>query len=237
MTSFGTWGLPQMVQKFYAIKDVKMIKAASIITAIFALVIGITAYMTGILSHVFFSLDTVPKLANGNINYDQIIPTLLTTQLPEILLAIIMLLVLSASMSTLSSLILVSSSAVTIDLYKGYLNPKMSEKSSLIMIRVLSGIFIIFSYVISKVQIGFIVTLMSLSWGCAFGRIHGSVHSRSLLERRDQGRCVCRFLRRYGNRDNPVLRARRSDVAPCIKYRDDRAVYRCTGRQFTYSET
>lgn len=169
MTSFGTWGLPQMVQKFYAIKDVKMIKAASVITAIFALVIGLSAYATGVLSHVFFTLDNIPKLANGSINYDQIIPALLTNQLPEILLAVIMLLVLSASMSTLSSLILVSSSAITIDLYKGYLNPKVSEKSSLIMIRVLSGLFIICSYVISKVQIGFIVTLMSLSWGVLAG--------------------------------------------------------------------
>jgi SSS family solute:Na+ symporter len=169
MTSFGTWGLPQMVQKFYSIKDEKMIGRASIITAIFALVIGVTAYTTGILSHVFFSLDSVPKLPNGGINYDLIVPTLLTAHLPEALLALIMLLVLSASMSTLSSLILVSSSAITIDLYKGYLHPDVDEKKSLLMIRVLSGIFIICSYLISRFQFGFIVTLMSLSWGVLSG--------------------------------------------------------------------
>jgi SSS family solute:Na+ symporter len=80
-----------------------------------------------------------------------------------------MLLVLSASMSTLSSLILVSSSAITIDLYKGYLHPEVSDKQSLLMIRILSGVFIICSYVISKFQVGFIVTLMSLSWGVLAG--------------------------------------------------------------------
>jgi solute:Na+ symporter, SSS family len=169
MTSFGTWGLPQMVQKFYSIKDEGMIRRASIITFVFALVIGVSAYTSGVLGHVFFSLDSVPKLANGSINYDLIMPTLLTTQLPEALLAVIMLLVLSASMSTLSSLILVSSSAITIDLYKGYLKPEVNEKQSLVMIRVLSGIFIICSYIISRIQIGFIVTLMSLSWGVLSG--------------------------------------------------------------------
>jgi SSS family solute:Na+ symporter len=169
MTSFGTWGLPQMVQKFYAVKDEKVIGKAAIITTLFALVIGITAYGTGALSHVFFNLDTIPRLANGKVNYDLIIPTLLTAHLPEALLALIMLLVLSASMSTLSSLILVSSSAITIDLYKGYLHPDVSEKQSLLMIRVLSGVFIVCSYVISRMQVGFIVTLMSLSWGVLSG--------------------------------------------------------------------
>jgi len=169
MTSFGTWGLPQMVQKFYSIKDTKMINRAALITAVFALVIGVAAYTTGALGHVFFDTDTVPKLASGKVSYDLIIPTLLTAHLPEALLAVIMLLVLSASMSTLSSLILVSSSAITIDLYKGYLHPEVSEKSSLIMIRVLSGVFIICSYAISKMQVGFIVTLMSLSWGVLSG--------------------------------------------------------------------
>lgn len=169
MTSFGTWGLPQMVQKFYAIKDERVIGKAAVITTLFALVIGVCAYATGALSHVYFTPETVPHLANGQVNYDLIVPTLLTAHLPEILLAIILLLVLSASMSTLASIILVSSSAITIDLYKGYLHPEVSEKQSLLTIRILSGVFILCSYAISRMQVGFIVTLMSLSWGVLSG--------------------------------------------------------------------
>jgi SSS family solute:Na+ symporter len=169
MTSFGTWGLPQMVQKFYAVKNEKVIGKAALITTVFALIIGVSAYTTGALSHVFFDLETIPRLASGKVNYDLIVPTLLTAHLPEALLAIIMLLVLSASMSTLSSLILVSSSAITIDLYKGYLHPEVNDKQSLLMIRILSGVFIVCSYLISKFQVGFIVTLMSLSWGVLAG--------------------------------------------------------------------
>lgn len=169
MTSFGTWGMPQMVQKFYAVKDESVIKKASVITTIFALVIGVAAYFTGVLSHVFFDVESVPKLATGGIDFDMIMPTLMTTYLPEGLLAIIMILVLSASMSTLASMILVSSSAITVDLYKGYLKKDVSEKTSVGMMRALSALFILVSYAISRLQIGFIVTLMSLSWGVLSG--------------------------------------------------------------------
>lgn len=155
--------------KIYAIKNEKVIPKAALITTIFALIIGVSAYFTGTMSHVFFSPETLPRLANGSINFDMIVPTLLSNFLPESLLALIMLLILSASMSTLASLILVSSSAVTIDIYKGYLHKEVSEKKSVLLIRVVSGVFILCSYLISKMQIGFIVTLMSLSWGVLSG--------------------------------------------------------------------
>ena len=169
MTSVGSWGLPQMVQKFYAIKNEQVIPKAAIITTIFSLVIGITAYGSGILAHVFMSNDTVPRLANGGINFDQIMPNLLSTELPEALLAIIMLLILSASMSSLASLVLVSASSITVDLYKGYLHKDITEKGSVIMMRSLSVVFIFATYLISKLQLGFIVTLQSLSWGVRSG--------------------------------------------------------------------
>jgi SSS family solute:Na+ symporter len=169
MTSFGTWGLPQMTQKFYAIKNEKVISKAAIVTTIFALMIGFTAYYTGASSHVFFDINTVPKNAAGVIQYDLIVPTLLTNNLPQTLLALILLLILSASMSTLSSLVLVSSSAVAIDLYPSRQEAKSGKDRSVAMMRFLSMIFIIISYFISRFQIGIIVYLMSLSWGVISG--------------------------------------------------------------------
>ena len=47
LTSFGTWGLPQMLGKFYAIKDTAAIKRGTIISTIFCLVIGCGAYLVG----------------------------------------------------------------------------------------------------------------------------------------------------------------------------------------------
>jgi SSS family solute:Na+ symporter len=172
MTSFGTWGLPQMTQKFYAIKNEKVISRAAIVTTVFALMIGVAAYSTGAFSHVFFNNDTVPKTASGGIAYDLIVPNLLTGQLTgnlQILLTLILLLVLSASMSTLSSLVLVSSSSVAIDLYPSRVDTKTGKDRSVAMMRFLSAIFIVVSYFISRFQLSIIVYLMSLSWGAVSG--------------------------------------------------------------------
>lgn len=166
MTSFGVWGMPQMVQKFYAVKNETIIKKAAIVTTVFSFVIGFTAYFNGAMSHVF--VDSVPKV-NGAPAFDRLVPDIMKNNLPEGLMALIILLVLSASMSTLSSLVLVSSSAVAIDMYKGHVNTKISKENSLMMMRFLSGIFIIISYVIAKYELALIVTLMSLSWGVIAG--------------------------------------------------------------------
>ena len=164
MTSFGTWGLPQMIQKFYAIRDERQIGRAALVTTVFAAIIGFAAYFTGAMTHVFF--DAVPT---GDDPFDRMIPDLLKAQLPEPLMAVIVLLVLSASMSTLSSLILVSASAIAIDLYKGHVNPGASHAQSLMMMRFLSGMFIAISFLIARYEFAVIVTLMSVSWGAVAG--------------------------------------------------------------------
>ncbi len=166
MTSFGPWGLPQMIQKFYAIKNEKVIPKAAIVTTIFALIIVFSAYFSGAMSHLFFDK---PPMTNNAADYDRLMPDLLSTHLPDFLMAVILLLVLSASMSTLSSLVLVSASSVAIDLYKGQINPSISKKNSLVLMRVLSGIFVVISFIIAKYQFSIIVTLMSLSWGVVAG--------------------------------------------------------------------
>ncbi len=166
MTSFGTWGLPQMIQKFYAVKSEKVIRTAAIVTTLFAVVVVFAAYFTGAMAHLFF--DAVP-VTNGRADFDRIIPDLLTSRLPEFLMAVILLLVLSASMSTLSSLVLVSASAVAIDLYKGHVNPTVSKENSLLMMRFMSALFVVISYFIARFEFTFIVYLMSLSWGAVAG--------------------------------------------------------------------
>jgi SSS family solute:Na+ symporter len=173
MTSFGTWGLPQMTQKFYAIKNEQVISKAALVTTVFALVIGFSAYLTGAFAHVFFDLNTVPRNETGGVFYDRIVPILLTSHLPTLLLSLIMLLVLSASMSTLSSLVLVSSSSVAIDLYPSRIDAKTGKDRSVAMMRFLSAVFVIISYLISRFQFSFIVTLMSLSWGAVSGSFAG----------------------------------------------------------------
>lgn len=170
MTSFGAWGLPQMVQKFYAIKDESLINKAAIITTLFAIVIVFSAYFIGAMTHVFFS--SVP-LIDGKPVFDLFIPMMLNKYLPPYFMAIVLILIISASMSTLSSLVLVSASALVMDLYHGAINKTISQKKQLALMRIFSGIFIIFSWIIARYQFNVIVTLMSLSWGVVAGSFMG----------------------------------------------------------------
>lgn len=166
MTSFGVWGMPQMIQKFYAVKNEKVITRAAILTLLFALIIGGAAYLSGALTHAFYA---APPLIDGKPAFDLFIPDMLKTHLSEPLMALILILILSASMSTLSSLILISASVVAIDLYKGHVNPKISKQRSLVMMRFLSAVFIVISYFIARYDFAVIMTLMSLSWGAIAG--------------------------------------------------------------------
>jgi len=165
MTSFGPWGLPQMVQKFYAIKNEQVIRVAAVVTTLFAAVIVFAAYFTGALTHAFY--ERLPEF--GPDTFDRLIPDLLTRLLPAPLMAVILLLILSASMSTLSSLVLVAASAVAIDLYRGCLRPAARPGATLALMRLLSGVFVALSYVLARYRFEVIVTLMSLSWGAVAG--------------------------------------------------------------------
>ncbi len=172
LTSFGTWGLPQMVHKFYAIKDDKAIKRALIISTAFALIISCSAYFVGSFGRLFLD-NQLP--AEG---YDAVMPAILVQAMSggiggTIILNIIILLVLSASMSTLSSVVLTSSSAISIDLIQGYFKPNLSKKASLFSLRVLCLIFIAVSLLIALLKPAFIMTLMSFSWGTVSGAFIG----------------------------------------------------------------
>ena len=167
LTSFGTWGLPQMVQKFYAIKNEAAIRKGTVISTIFALVVSGGCYFLGGFGRLFS--DQVDVASDG---YDAIVPTMLENLSP-ILIAIAVILVLSASMSTLSSLVIASSSTLTIDFLKDNFIKNMSEKRQLRMIRILIVVFIAISAIIALIQykssVTFIAQLMGISWGALAG--------------------------------------------------------------------
>jgi len=93
----------------------------------------------------------------------------LTEALPEMLVAVILLLVLSASMSTLAGLVMISASAITIDLVKGELKRDLGRRSSVLLMRGLILVFVVLSVVIAQQQWQLILNLMALSWGTVAG--------------------------------------------------------------------
>ncbi|HJA20930.1 MAG TPA: sodium/solute symporter [Candidatus Mediterraneibacter ornithocaccae] len=166
LTSLGTWGLPQMIGKFYAIKDEKSINTGTVISTLFAVVVSGGCYFLGGFARLFDS----PQIydATGAVVYDSIIPYMLSA-LPDILIGIVVVLVLSASMSTLSSLVLTSSSTMTLDLIKDNVVKEMSEKKQIITMQVLIVFFLVVSVVIALDPPTFIAQLMGISWGALAG--------------------------------------------------------------------
>ena len=167
LTSLGTWGLPQMIGKFYAIKDEKSINTGTVISTVFAIVVSGGCYFLGGFARLFDS-PAIYNEATGDIVYDSIIPYMLSA-LPDILIGIVVVLVLSASMSTLSSLVLTSSSTLTLDLLKDNVIKNMSEKKQIITMQLLIVFFIVVSVVIALDPPTFIAQLMGISWGALAG--------------------------------------------------------------------
>ena len=167
LTSLGTWGLPQMVQKFYAIRDEESIKKGTFISTIFALIVAGGCYFLGGFGRLFS--DKIDIATGG---YDSIIPTMLENLSPA-LLALTVILVLSASMSTLSSLVIASSSTLTIDFIRDVFFKKMRDERQVLIIRVLIVVFIAISAVLALIQyksnVTFIAQLMGISWGALAG--------------------------------------------------------------------
>ena len=167
LTSLGTWGLPQMVQKFYAIRSEKAIHKGAVISTLFAVVVAGGCYFLGGFGRLYG--DRVNVAADG---YDAIIPAMLENLSP-LLIGIVVILVLSASMSTLSSLVMASSSTLTLDLLKDNVVKDMDEKKQVLTMRGLIVVFIAISVVIAIVQhksnITFIAQLMGVSWGALAG--------------------------------------------------------------------
>ena len=172
LTSLGTWGLPQMVGKFYAIKSEGDIHKGTVISTLFAIVIAGGSYFLGGFGRLY--ADKVPYQPDGVTPFfDKIVPTMLST-LPMVVIAVVIVLVLSASMSTLSSLVLTSSSTLTLDVIKPAKKNDMTEKSQVTYMRVLIVFFILVSAVIAVVkdahpEITFIAQMMGVSWGALAG--------------------------------------------------------------------
>ena len=165
LTSLGTWGLPQMVQKFYSIKSEKAIDKGAVISTLFAIVVAGGCYFLG----GFGRLYNIDAAAVG---YDAIIPKMLEN-FPDILIGVVVVLVLSASMSTLSSLVLASSSTLTLDLIDGHIAKKLDDEKRMLLIRAFIVVFIAISVVIAISQYNskntFIAQLMGISWGALAG--------------------------------------------------------------------
>ncbi|HUL00292.1 MAG TPA: sodium:solute symporter [Nitrospirota bacterium] len=170
VTSFGPMALPQMVQKFYSIRGRADVIRAMTIAGIFAFFMTFGAYYSGALTHLYYA-DGFPQaiISNGIPNLDQLMPHFITTHFPYGFVLLILLLVFSASMSSLSSLVLVSSSAIAIDIYGAFVNRHVNQKQIMFLMRLLCALFVALSLMLAMYKVDVIVNLMVMSWGALAG--------------------------------------------------------------------
>ncbi len=173
LTSLGTWGLPQMVGKFYAIKNEDSIKKGTVISTLFAIIVAGGCYFLGGFGRLYSDKIGIDEASGKPIGgFDAVIPTMLST-LPAILIGVVIVLVLSASMSTLSSLVLTSGSTITIDFIEPLSKKEIGEKKKMLIMRLFILAFIVISAVIAIKQASssnlFIAQMMGVSWGALAG--------------------------------------------------------------------
>jgi solute:Na+ symporter, SSS family len=167
LTSIAPFAMPQLMQKFYAIKDRRAINIGMIASTFFALLIGGIAYFLGSTTRIFLSPATSPAafLADGKPNVDALMPELLAKVIPESLSIIILLIILAASMSTLAALVLISSSSFAKDFYSGFINKNVSDRQLTVMMRICSLFFVLLSVIIALIKPATIVAILAMSWG------------------------------------------------------------------------
>lgn len=166
LTSLGTWGLPQMVHKFYTIDSEKSISKGTIISTLFALVVAGGSYFIGGFGRLY--VEAKPD-GTPTVPFDEIMPTMLNDALPDILMGIVVVLVLSASMSTLASLVISSASSITVDFVKGFIKKDLKDGQQMILTRILCVVFMVISVLLALFPGALITNLMAISWGALSG--------------------------------------------------------------------
>jgi SSS family solute:Na+ symporter len=204
LTSVAPFAMPQLVQKFYAVKDKKAIRAGMWISTAFAMILLTIAYFTGSLTRLFLSVQNAPAaFASGKPVFDVLVPEMWAKVVPGSLSVFILLLILSASMSTLAALVLISSSALAKDLYAGFINKNVSDRNLTRMMRYLSAFFILLSVIFAYYRPATIVSILGISWGAigsvflgpfVWGILSKKVNRLGAVTSSVLGLSVCLFL-------------------------------------------
>jgi len=167
MTSWAPNGLPQMVTKFFAISSAKQVKIGAVVCSILGLLILTGVHTPGMFVHLFYS-----ELPAGGTNV--LVPDMLTRifgsgMVGQLCLSLILLLVLSASMSTLAGLVLSSSASLGLDFIKGYISKDINEKKTTILLRICTLFFVVAALSLALMNLGVISSIQSLAWGAMSG--------------------------------------------------------------------
>jgi sodium/proline symporter len=138
MIGAGFLGAPQLFVRFMSIKDENEIRKGTWVAILFTIVTDCSAVLAGIAGRALFTTSSdspVSILGNGAQN---VLPMLVEMVFPSIIVGLYIAAVLSAIMSTIDSLLVVSSSAITRDIYQQVLHPEKNDAELTTLSRVVT---------------------------------------------------------------------------------------------------
>ena len=123
----GFLGSPQVYVRFMSIKDENEIKKGKWVAVWYTLITDTAAVTIGLLGrYLLTSVGQDPVLAIGHAGED-VLASLLDMVMPNVIIGVYIAAVLSAIMSTVDSLLVVASSAVTRDFYQQIFHPEIKN--------------------------------------------------------------------------------------------------------------
>ncbi|MFK7772469.1 MAG: sodium/proline symporter [Saprospiraceae bacterium] len=129
MIGLGFMGSPQLFVRFMSIKDEDEINKGRWVAIAFTILTDSAAVMVGIIGRYYFNeAGTDIEATLGNSAQD-VLPMLVSEVMPTVLVGLYVAVVLSAIMSTIDSLLVVASSAITRDVYQQILHPDADDKT------------------------------------------------------------------------------------------------------------
>ncbi|MBA7633071.1 Osmoregulated proline transporter OpuE [subsurface metagenome] len=154
IVSFGVWGMPQLVIRFYSIKNTAVLRIGTVVVTIGGC-LALLPYLNGAVSRILFPALKNPDLA---------IPTLTKAVLSPLGAAIFLAAVVAAGMSTFAAVLIIVSSAIVRDFWQKGLKKKTDEKKLLRAERVVSVIAGVISLLIAIKPPGLILVLTAFAW-------------------------------------------------------------------------
>ncbi|MDF1696567.1 MAG: sodium/proline symporter, partial [Saprospiraceae bacterium] len=151
MIGLGFLGSPQVYVRFMSVKNEMEIDKGKWVAVIFTLLTDAAAVTIGILARVLFTENGQdPEAILGNAG-ENVLSIMTENFLPYMLVAIYVAVVLSAIMSTIDSLLVIASSAITRDFYQKVFNPSIPDRDLTNMSRVVTLIMAILALIIAMV--------------------------------------------------------------------------------------
>ena len=134
----GFMGSPQLFIRFMSIRDKSEIKKGRWVAIVFTIITDSCAVLIGIYGrHLLTSVGETPESILGN-GAQNVLPMLVEKVMPLSLIGIYIAAVLSAIMSTIDSLLIVASSAISRNFYQQIFKPNKTEKQMTNISRVIT---------------------------------------------------------------------------------------------------